>query len=220
MAASRRESLRAKQVSQLSDEQKAAIFGKIRLSDRSPTVRAVLSQRADFTPITASPLQFNGKIRSRDDFLSAIDRAADAVSDGNLLALPSVALARKVRAAPPFSPNALFGKSKKELGEMLSRRRTAIRGGSTLKEQVRLPVTGGHTVSDSVTRPLLFSRVPSEIAEAKFDRAKFSKRQNQARREYINYRTDHFTPDDIGALLELPLGIGMYHWDPASRRGP
>ncbi len=171
---------------------------------------------------------FNGRIKSYDDGLTALDHAADAASDGNVLSVvPGVAVARHIRAAPSFSPNALplvaklglRGASKKVLGETLSPIRTLARGGTTLPvRDVRLPLSRGYFEADSVTVPWLGRRV-GELVESKMG-SKLRPAQRRGHEEYLNHRVDSFVPNDVGALIEFPLGLGAYQIDPAGRRVP
>ena len=133
----------------------------------------------------------------------SIDRAREAAAIGG-------AAGRLMGSSARAWSNDLSNREKEQLGEALSRVRTASRGDWTKpvgKSRTYL-AEGGYTYPDQRT-------YGGNLVESKFGlRADLSPRQRQAfYQPLLNYRVYHFLPADIGAALGLPaasLAYGLY----------
>ena len=91
------------------------------------------------------------------------------------------------------------------MGEWLAEGRSRLRGKEIAGRQQPVDVRGGFTRADHLERN-------GDVVEAKFgySHRRLKGRQAQAYHELPNYRVDHFTPNDLGAAAEVPLGAFSY----------
>jgi hypothetical protein len=141
---------------------------------------------------------FNGRLRSGADIEAAVQNARQAALLGALVGgVASGGAANWVDALPI--------RAKGELGEALSRVRTAARGQRTAagpKTRELLP-REGYIVPDS--RSIGSDGLVLDIIESKFGkRARLSHGQARALDELTNFRLDHFLPRDIGVAASVP----------------
>ncbi len=147
----------------------------------------------------------------------AQDLLSGNVNSGSLLRALNAAAAGSVAAGVTGrlgarTANGLSIRTKGRLGEALSKGRTWVRGDRVANTHEPIDLTQGYTVADHITRG-------RQAVEAKFGRyAKLSKRQRQAVDELDDYRVDHFLPRDVGAMIELPLGMFTYQANDAMDR--
>jgi hypothetical protein len=137
---------------------------------------------------------------SQQDLIRLASKVSGGAADGNVAMLPATWLMRKAEKLNP--------KKKGDLGEMLARQRTRLRGESITPGPRRQYLRNGrYTVVDHRTG----TGAAAGIVEAKFgaSHAKrgLSRRQTTAREEYGDlYRVDHFLPRDILAGASVPAG--------------
>lgn len=141
---------------------------------------------------------------SQQDLARLASKVSAGAADGNVAMIPAALLMRKVEKLKP--------KKKGDLGEMLARTRTRLRGESIAPGPRKQPLAGGrYTIVDHRTR----TRAGDGIAEAKFGASHgkkgLSQPQEIARAQYGDlYRVDHFLPRDILAGTSVPTGSILY----------
>jgi len=141
---------------------------------------------------------------SRQDLVRLASKVSTGAADGNVALLPGFGIMRSIERLAP--------KKKGQIGEMLARQRTRLRGESVERGPPRQYLRGGgYTVPDHRVR----TAAGDGIVEAKFgaSHAKkgLSRAQTAARAQYGDlYRVDHFLPRDVLAGASVPTGSILY----------